>query len=154
LSGEGQVTMMRGGTMQEVLLHGGGLEDSFDSSVVLARRLAETFGAHLHIVYTVADPLSAGWTAEVSAERMPEVHQAMEAEARERLSRVIPAAEQESLGVRLALRTGPAAEELVRYTTEHNIDLAIVQARTDTDPGADLARALLADGRCAVLVLR
>ena len=145
--------MMRGGTMQEVLLHGG-LDDSFDSSVVLARRLAETFGAHLHVLYTVSDPLSAGWTAEVSAERMPEVHQAMEGEARERLSRLIPEDEQERLGVTLALSTGPADEELVRYTTEHNIDLAIVQSRADDDSGADLARALLADGRCAVLVLR
>ena len=141
------------GAMQEVLLHGG-LDDSFDSSVVLARRLAESFGAHLHVLYTVSDPLSAGWTAEVSAERMPEVHQAMEGEARERLARVIPEAEQERLGVTLVLSTGPAAEELVRYTTEHNIDLAIVQARSDKDPGADLARALLADGQCAVLVLR
>jgi Universal stress protein family len=145
--------MTRGGSMQEVLLHGG-LEDSFDGSVLLARRLAETFGARLHVVYTISDPLSAGWTAEVSAERMPEVHQAMEAEARERLSRIIPADEQERLDVRLALRTGPAAEELVRYTTEHDIDLAIVQASPGDDAGADLARALLADGRCAVLVLR
>ena len=141
------------GAMQEVLLHGG-LDESFDSSVVLARRLAETFGARLHIVYTVGDPLSAGWTSEVSADRMPEIHQAIEAEARERLSRAIPGAEQGRLGVQLSLRTGPAAEELVRYTTEHDIDLAIVQARSDDDPGADLARALLADGRCAVLVLR
>lgn len=145
--------MPSAGAMQEVLLHGG-LDESFDSSVDLARRLAETFGARLHVVYTVGDPLSAGWTAEVSAERMPEVHQAIEAEARERLSRAIPAAEQERLGVELALRTGPAAEELVRYTTEHDIDLAIVQARSEKEAGADLARALLAEGRCAVLVLR
>jgi hypothetical protein len=146
-------TMADSGMMQEVLLHGGP-EQSFDSSVPLARRLAETFGAHLHIVYTLGDPLSAGWTSEVGAERMPDVHQAMEAEARERLAAVIPADEQERLGVTLVLRTGPPALELVRYTTEHDIDLAIVQARSDQDPGADLARALLADGRCAVLVLR
>jgi len=141
------------GSMQEVLLHGGP-DESFDSSVVLARRLAETFGARLHIVYTIADPLSAGWTAEMSAERLPEVHEAMEGEARERLSRLIPDEDQERLGVKIALRTGPATEELVRYTTEHNIDLAIVQSRSDSDSGAEIARALLADGQCAVLVLR
>jgi hypothetical protein len=139
--------------MQEVLLHGSP-DESFDSSVVLAHRLAETFGARLHILYTIADPLSAGWTAEMSAERLPEVHQAMEGEARERLSRLIPAEDQERLGVEIVLRTGPATEELVRYTTEHSIDLAIVQSRSDKDPGAELARALLADGQCAVLVLR
>jgi hypothetical protein len=137
--------------MQQIVLHGGA-DDAFDSSVVLARRLAESFGARLHVVYTVGDPLSAGWTAEVSADRMPEVHQAMEAEARERLERLIPADEQDRLGIELALRTGPAAEELVTYTSEHSIDLAIVQARDEA--GTDLARALLEHGRCAVLVLR
>lgn len=137
--------------MQQVLLHGAS-DERFDGSVAFARRLAESFGARLHIVYTVADPLSAGWTAEVSAERLPEVHQAMEAEARERLERLISADEQQQLGVQLVLRTGPAAQELVTYTTEHNIDLAIVQARGEH--GTDLAHALLDHGRCAVLVLR
>jgi hypothetical protein len=145
--------MPAAGAMQELLLHGG-LDESFDRSIVFARRLAATFGSRLHIVYTVADPLSAGWTAEVSAERLPEVHQAIEAEARQRLSHLIPEAEQEALGVQLALRTGPAADELVRYTADHAIDLAIVQAAPGDDAGADLASALLARARCAVLVLR
>ena len=144
---------MTGTTMREVLLHGG-MDEAFDRSVVFARQLAESFGARLHIIYTLEDPLDAGWTAEMSAERLPEVHQAMEGEARERLSRLIPAEDQERLGVQIALRTGPATEELVRYTTEHSIDLAIVQARSEDESGAELARALLAEGQCAVLVLR
>ena len=139
--------------MREVLLHGLAGE-SFDHSVTFARRLAESFGARLHILYTVEDPLSAGWTAEVSAERMPEVHDAMETEARERLARLIPEAEQERLGVQLVLRTGPATTELIRYTKEHSIELAIVHAPHGNDSGGDLARALLDHGRCAVLVLR
>ena len=139
--------------MREVLLHGSG-DDSFDRSVAFARRLAESFGARLHIMYTIEEPLSAGWTAEVSADRMPEVHEAMETEARERLSRLIPEDQQEQLGVQLVLRTGPARKELVRYTKEQNIDLAIVYAPADANRGADIARALLDEGRCAVLVLR
>lgn len=139
--------------MREVLLHGGA-DESFDRSVAFARRLAESFGARLHILYTVSDPLSAGWTSEVSAERMPEVHEAIETEARERLARVIPEAEQDRLGVQLVLRTGPAATELVRYTKEQNIELAIVYSPAGDGRGADLARALLDHGRCAVLVLR
>lgn len=138
--------------MREILLHGGP-DDAFDRSVLVARRMAESFGARLHVLYTLEDPLSAGWTAEVSAARLPEVHEAMEAEARERLSRLISHEDQERLGIQFALRTGPADEELVRYTTEHDVDLAIVQARAgDSDTG--LAHALLEKGRCAVLVLR
>ena len=139
---------MATGSMKRVLLHGT-TDDGFDRSIAFARRLAESFGATLHVVYTIEDPLSAGWTSEMSAERMPEVHQAMEAEARERLARYIPEEQQESLGVEIALRTGPADEELVRYTQEHAVDLAIV---TGGDNGH--ARALIDRGICSVLVLR
>jgi nucleotide-binding universal stress UspA family protein len=138
--------------MRVILLHGGP-DEAFDRSVLFARRMAESFGARLHVLYTVEDPLSAGWTAEVSAERLPEVHEAMETEARDRLARLMPHADQERLGVQFALRMGPTAEELVRYTIEHDVDLAIVQARAgDADTGH--AHALLEKGRCAVLVLR
>ncbi len=145
--------MVTGGVMREILLHGSS-DENFDRAVAFARRLAESFTARLHVVYTVEDPLSAGWTAEVSVEKLPELHHAMEQEARERLARVIPLGDQDRLGVAIALRTGPAVEELVRYTTEHSIDLAIVQAPVSGGPGMDAARALLDDGACAVLVLR
>jgi nucleotide-binding universal stress UspA family protein len=137
--------------MRQVLLHGGS-DEAFDRSVDFARRLATSYGAQLHVVYTVEDPLSAGWTAEMAAERINDVQQAMLAEARERLARHIPLDEQESLGVEIALRIGPATQEIVRYTREHAIDLAIVQAPADSD--AAIARALLDGGHCAVLVLR
>ncbi|CAN5688323.1 hypothetical protein BH18ACI5_BH18ACI5_05050 [soil metagenome] len=140
------------GGMRDILLHGGP-DEAFDRSVLFAKRMAESFGARLHVMYTVDEPLSAGWTAEVSADRLPEVHQAMAAEAEERLSRLIPLEDQQRLGVEFVIRTGPPSDELVRYTTERNIDLAIVQTRpgeTDTSIG----HALLERGRCAVLVLR
>jgi len=141
------------GVMREILLHGSS-EEVIDRSVAFARRLAESLAARLHVVYTVEDPLSAGWTAEVSADKLPELHQAMEQEARERLGRVIPLEEQDRLGVQIALRTGPAVDELVRYTTEHPIDLAILQASLFEGAGMDAAHALLDHGKCAVLVLR
>jgi nucleotide-binding universal stress UspA family protein len=144
---------LEGELMREVLLHGGA-DEAFDRSVAFARRLGESFGARLHVLYTVEDPLSAGWTAEVSAERMPEVHQAMETEARERLTPYISVEDQERLDVQIAIRTGPADEELVRYTDSHNIDLAILQASPSDETATELARALLDRGRCALLVLR
>jgi len=143
---------MTDSAMREILLHGGP-DEAFDRAVLFARRMADSFGARLHVLYTIEEPLSAGWTAEMGAEHLPEVHEAMETEARERLARLIPYDDQERLGVQIALRMGEPEEELVRYTTEHNVDLAIVQARAgDRDTG--LAHALLERGRCAVLVLR
>ena len=139
-------------TMREVLLHGG-MDEAFDRTVVFARQLAESFGARLHIVYTLEDPLAAGWTAEVGAERLPELHQAIETEARERLSRNISNEDQERLGVELVIRTGPADREVVLYADEHPIDLAIVHVPAG-DSHTGLATALIERGRCAVLVLR
>jgi len=139
-------------TMREVLVHGG-MDEAFDRSVTFARQLAESFGARLHIIYTVEDPLSAGWTAEVGAERLPEVHQAIEDEARERLARSIPVEDQNRLGVQLVIRVGPDDREVVGYTEEHPIDLAIVRVPSG-DRHTELASALIERGRCAVLVLR
>jgi nucleotide-binding universal stress UspA family protein len=76
----------------------------------------------------------------------------MGAEVRQRLARVIPLDQQERLGVKIVLRTGPAEKEILSYAKEHPIDLAIVQA--GRGGGSDLARALIDHRRCAVLVLR
>src|ERR687892_1960849 len=132
---------MTGPTMREVLLHGGA-DEAFDRSVVFARQLAESFRARLHIIYTLEDPLDAGWTAEMSADRLPEVHQAIEDEARDRLARSISHEDQDRLGVQLVIRTGPAEREVVLYTNEHRIDLAIVYSPVG-DPHPGLAHALL-----------
>ena len=145
--------MADGGQMREILVQGGS-DEAFDRSILFARRMAESFGARLHVVYTIADPLSAGWTAEMSADRLPDVHQAMEAEARERLAHLIPLEDQDRLGVEIVLRTGPPAQEIVRYAADRKVDLAIVVARPSGGTGSDVAQALLNDASCAVLALR
>jgi nucleotide-binding universal stress UspA family protein len=130
--------------MRRVLLHGSS-EDAFDGAVQFARQLVEAFGAELHVVYTVAGPLAAGWTAEVTPDRLPELHQAIDAEARDRLARVFG---ERADDIAVAIRTGDPGRELARYTAENAIDLAIV-SRDD-----EQARALIADGHCSVLLLR
>jgi hypothetical protein len=144
--------MISDGWMREILLHGGANE-AFDQSVIVARQLANSIQARLHVVYTVEDPLAAGWTAEMGVERLPEIHQAMIAEARTRLAALIPIEDQDRLGVEIVLRTGLAADELVRYTTETSIDIAVVQASWE-GASSEIALALVDRGRCAVLVLR
>lgn len=139
--------------MREVLVHGGA-DEAFDRSVTFARTLAESFGARLHVLYTVEDPLSAGWTAEMSADRLPELHQAIAEEARDRLARTIPLGEQADLGVEIAIAVGPAADEIVRYVEAHPIDLAVIQVPAGEGASFDLADALLSRSRCALLVLR
>ena len=131
--------------IRRVMLHGS-TDEWFNGAVRFASRLTAGFGAELHVVYTITEPLSAGWTAEMPATRLPELYHAMEEEARNRLAAVLSPEQQGSTIV--AIRTGPPGDELVRYTAENAIDLAIVQAADDA------ARALLGHGRCSVLLLR
>jgi len=137
--------------VNQILLHGGA-DEAYDRSVLFAKRLAASFGAHLHIVYTVED--ATGWTEEIRPGDLPVVHQAIEEEARDRLARLIPAEEQEQLSIALALRTGAAERELASYTEEHAVDLAILQAPLSNPQSVEIARTLIDSGRCAVLVLR
>ena len=55
--------------------------------------------------------------------------------------------------MQLVIRTGPEEAEVVGYTEEHPIDLAIVRVPSG-DRHTELASALIERGRCAVLVLR
>lgn len=137
--------------MKEILLHGGH-DDAYDRSVLFAARLAESFSARLHIVYTVEDDV--GWVEEIRPEQLPEVHQAIELEARERLGGLIPIEGQERLNINLVLRMGPADRELAAFTEEQNVDLAILQAPLSNPRSVEIGRALIDHGRCAVLVLR
>ena len=98
-------------------------------SVRLRGGMAESFGARLHVLYTVEEPLSAGWTAEVSAERLPEVHDAMEIEAQERLARADSGRGSGAARRRFGLRTGPEARGNRPLHDEEKVDLAIVQVR-------------------------
>jgi nucleotide-binding universal stress UspA family protein len=136
---------MATGEMRRLLLHGSN-DQSFDRSVSFAGRLARAFNADLHVVYVIEEPLKAGWTAEMPTSRLPELHAAMEEEARERLSGLLPAELQERITI--AIRTGDTADELVRYTQENTVDLAIVHGSDEH------SRAFAENGRCSVLILR
>jgi nucleotide-binding universal stress UspA family protein len=131
--------------VRRVMLHGS-MDEWFAGAVRFAARLTRGFDAELHVVYTIGDPLSAGWTAEMAASRLPELHRAMEEEARNRLAAVLPPDQQDS--VVIAIRTDDPGDELVRYTAENDIDLAVVQARDDA------SRALIERGTTSVLLMR
>lgn len=131
--------------VRRVMLHGS-MDEWFNTAVRFAARLTRGFDAELHVVYTIEDPLSAGWMAEMAASRLPELHRAMEEEARNRLAAVLSPEQQGSAII--AIRTDDAADELVRYTAENDIDLAIVQADDAS------ARALVERGKASVLLVR
>ena len=131
--------------MTQVLLHiGDSMPSAADAKSV--RALAGALGGTLHVIFTVVDPLSAGWQAEVDTAGVPEVHQAMEAEARDRLR---PIFGEDADTPTIQIRTGDPIRAIADYANEAQIDLIVVGLAGDEE--ASLASSLLDAAPCSVL---
>ena len=132
--------------MTHVLLHiGDTMPTAADVNAVHA--LADGLGATLHVIFTQGDPLHAGWQAEVDAAGLPDVHQAMEEEARGKL-RPIFGADAEMPTIQI--RTGDPVRAIVEYARDAKIDLVVVGLAGEE--AASLGPALLDAAPCSVLV--
>src|SRR5687768_10755018 len=108
--------------MTNVLLHiGESLPSAEDVNAVHA--LADGLGATLHVMHTLPDPLSAGWQSELNAAGMPQLHQAMEAEARERLRPIFGA---DAEAPTIEIRAGDPVRAITEYAKAAKIDLIVV----------------------------
>jgi nucleotide-binding universal stress UspA family protein len=127
------------------------------TAVEYARTLADALAATLHFLHVLQEPLSAGWTSEVSASALPEVQNAMEVEAEQWLDQMLSEAEQERFEASLDVETGDIAEEIVRYAHENQADIVVLGAsarqrpeRSNTAVAEDVVRKC----RCSVFVVR
>ncbi len=133
--------------------------DASADALRYARMLAERLGATLRVLHVEKEPLSAGWTSEVSAARLPELQQAMEEEAEQWLDRILPEAERQRLDGRLDFETGDIAQEVARYANQHHVDLVVLSAsrRESGDPHTSdtgVAEDVVSKCHCSVLVVR
>ena len=135
--------------MTNVLLHIGATLPSAED-VSKFRPLVDALGARLHVIYTQADPLSAGGQTEMGAD-MPALHQAMEAEAREKLADVFG---HDADAAVIQIRAGDPIRAIVEYTTATSIDLIVVGLASAGEEESSLARAVLDATTCSLLVWR
>lgn len=126
------------------------------AAVQFARALAGAFDATLQFLHVVQEPLSAGWTAELSTAALPEVQQAMEIEAEQWLERVLPENEQERFQASVDVETGDVAGEIVRYADEQAADIVILSVSANGGERADtgIAEQVLRRCRCSVFAVR
>ena len=127
------------------------------TAVQHARGLADALGATLHFLHVLQEPLSAGWTAEVSASALPEVQNAMEIEAEQWLDQVLSETEQERFQASLDIETGDIAEEIARYANESRADIIVLGAsarRGGETSDTAVAEDVLRKCRCSVFVVR
>ena len=101
-------------------------------AVTYGRTLAEAFHASLHVLHVLDDVTLRGVVGEGyigPAPTFPEREWAIEREARDELDSLFSSAERDTLKAHLAVATGGAIAEILRYAEEHKIDLIVMGTR-------------------------
>jgi nucleotide-binding universal stress UspA family protein len=90
------------------------------------KAFAEAFGASLHLLHVVEEPLVPAWTSEGYIPALEGVRQELERRAREKLEQLLQPDERQQYQVQLALRTGSPFVEIIRYARDQQIDLIVM----------------------------
>jgi nucleotide-binding universal stress UspA family protein len=90
-----------------------------------ATALARHFGASVHVLHAVEEPLAQGW----NGYGLPEVHalraQAL-ADARRQLEEAVPEGERDRQATELVIRRGEPWQEIVAFARERQMDLIVM----------------------------
>jgi nucleotide-binding universal stress UspA family protein len=90
-----------------------------------AKAFAEMFGATLHVLHVLEDPVP-GWKPPGHVASVPIIRANMEQDAREQMSHVLTEAERGRLHPRTTAKWGNPFVEIVRYAKEQSIDLIVL----------------------------
>jgi len=86
--------------------------------------LADAFGATLHVLHVIPDPLAMGWG--VDAAYLPQLLERTERNVRERLESALTSEERAQFPIESAVDTGAPVDSIVRYADTHGIDLIVM----------------------------
>src|SRR5262245_65591231 len=97
-----------------------------EAALAYGRELARTFGARLHVLHVLENPLVRAETEAVNVD-FTRLHAHMEAEAEAALDRLVSAEDREHLRAVVALRKDNSpAYEIVSYAKDHDIDVIVI----------------------------
>jgi nucleotide-binding universal stress UspA family protein len=99
--------------------------DTSTDATRYARELARSFGARIHLLHVVPDPLQQPWAVEAPGLDFPGLADQWRVEAHERLVALTTDAELDAQTV-LAVRTGVPHRAIAEYATEHAADLIVL----------------------------
>jgi nucleotide-binding universal stress UspA family protein len=103
--------------------------DTASAAVAYAKMLAGSFGADLHVLHVLHDPLRYPPTMELgmgSSEMLSRLRQDLKADGRRRLDQVLTAAERQKYRAKLELKWGSPHFEIDDYAAKQGIDLIVM----------------------------
>ena len=95
-----------------------------NAAKVYATMLAESFGATLHVLHVIPDPLAMGWGVDTAY--LPQLLERTERNVREQIDKVLTAEERTKFGGRIAVETGSPVAKIVEYAGKNGIDLIVM----------------------------
>ena len=95
-------------------------------AVAYGQALARQFGASLHLLHVVEEPLMQGWEGYSLPVLLPELRVKAVCEARRRLEGMLPQNERDRQPTELVTLEGDPYRAIVRFATERGIDLIVI----------------------------
>jgi nucleotide-binding universal stress UspA family protein len=130
--------------------------DCSDAALKYGSALANAFGATLHLVNVVQDPYTLPWTADGFAAPAADMLTDWEAQAKRRLAEIVATARVSHMVVKT--QVGSPYSEIVRYATEHRIDLIVLGTHGRGPLGhmllGSVAERVVRTAPCPVLTVR
>lgn len=127
-----------------------------DAAMKYARALCEAFQAQLHLMHVIQDPYTQPWAAEAFPTPLGEMLEQWQQQARERLATLLPA--DDRAGATIATVVGSPYYEIVRYATEHQVDLIVIGTHGRGPLGhmllGSVAEKVVRKAPCPVLTVR
>lgn len=90
-----------------------------------AKPLAERFGASLHVLHVLEDPLL-GWKPEGHVVAVPKIRAGMEQGAHAQMGQLLSDEERTKFHAEMVMLWGRPFVEVVRYAADHGIDLIVM----------------------------
>jgi len=127
-----------------------------EAAVKYGFALANAFGATAHLLNVVQDPYTLPWAADAFAAPVGDMLTDWEAQAKRRLVESVPDAS--ASPTVLTTRVGSPAAEIVRYATQHRIDLIVLGTHGRGPLGhillGSVAERVVRTAPCPVLTVR
>jgi nucleotide-binding universal stress UspA family protein len=98
--------------------------EAANAAKAYATLLAEAFGATLHVLHVIPDPLAMGWG--VDAAYLPQLLERTERNVRERLESVLTPEERGKFRLQLSVERGSPVDCIIAYAEKNHIDLIVM----------------------------
>jgi nucleotide-binding universal stress UspA family protein len=95
------------------------------TALAYALALARTFGASLHVLHVVEEPLAQGWNG-FGLPALPELRAQVLADAQQRLEEAVPPLERDRQATELVTCLGDADGEIVSFAKARQVDLIVM----------------------------